>query len=242
MLNLARLRMATNAVGVRFLRTSGYMTLALAVLAVGIATAEAQQIKTIDAAVVAVNIPGASAIAQIGTFLNVPPPGACANPIPSKFPSYIRSGAVLDPKRLLVGGQSNFGAPLATGVGQEGSFLSIDPSDQAALSVPPDFASSGDQASTLGGAVQLFSANSPHWLNGVNNPSAFTAQYTGVSNPLGLSNNNAFGRIWPANAPFGDMRVGSSSILDPRSDRVTAQARSQHADRRGVRRESYRSR
>ena len=215
MLNLARLRMATNAVGVLFLRTSGYMTLALAVLAVGIATAEAQQIKTIDAAVVAVNIPGASAIAQIGTFLNVPPPGACANPIPSKFPSYIRSGAVLDPKRLLVGGQSNFGAPLANGVGQEGSFLSIDPSGQAALSVPPDFASSGDQASTLDGAVQLFSANSPHWLNGVNNPSAFTAQYTGVSNPLGLSNNNAFGRIWPANAPFGDMRVGSSSILDP---------------------------
>src|SRR5215475_9379799 len=40
-------------------------------------------------------------------------------------------------------------------------------------------------------------------------------QYTGVSNPLGLSNNNAFGRIWPANAPFGDNGVGSSTILDP---------------------------
>src|SRR5207245_4957798 len=39
--------------------------------------------------------------------------------------------------------------------------------------------------------------------------------YTGVSNPLGLSNNNAFGRLWPANAPFGDTGVGSSSILDP---------------------------
>jgi hypothetical protein len=36
-----------------------------------------------------------------------------------------------------------------------------------------------------------------------------------VSNPLGLSNNNAFGRLWPANAPFGDDGVGSSSILDP---------------------------
>jgi hypothetical protein len=36
-----------------------------------------------------------------------------------------------------------------------------------------------------------------------------------VSNPLGLSNNNAFGRIWPANAPFGDAGVGSSTILDP---------------------------
>jgi hypothetical protein len=63
--------------------------------------------------------------------------------------------------------------------------------------------------------VQMFSANSPHWLNSVNNPSAFTVQYTGVSNPLGLSNNNAFGRIWPANAPFGDNGVGSSTILDP---------------------------
>jgi hypothetical protein len=61
----------------------------------------------------------------------------------------------------------------------------------------------------------MFSANSPHWLNGVNNSSAFSYQYTGVSNPLGLSNNNAFGRLWPANAPFGDSGNGSSSILDP---------------------------
>jgi hypothetical protein len=67
----------------------------------------------------------------------------------------------------------------------------------------------------LGGAVQMFSANSPHWYNGVNNPGANTGSYTGVSNPLGLSNNNAFGRIWPANAPFDDTGVGSSSILDP---------------------------
>jgi hypothetical protein len=36
-----------------------------------------------------------------------------------------------------------------------------------------------------------------------------------VSNPLGLSNNNGFGRLWPANAPFGDSGDGSSSILDP---------------------------
>src|SRR5262249_55311192 len=59
------------------------------------------------------------------------------------------------------------------------------------------------------------SANSNNWLNSVNNPKAFTHQYTGVSNPLGLSNNNAFGRLWPANAPFGDSGNGSSSILDP---------------------------
>ncbi len=168
----------------------------------------------LEARVVAINIPGASAIAQVGTFLNVPPP-PCGRPIPTFFPSYIQPGAVLDPNRLLVGSQSNFGAPLAMGVGEEGSFLSIDPSGPGILSVPPNFARSGDQASTLGGAVQMFSANSPRWLNSVNNPGANTKQYSGVSNPLGLSNNNAFGRIWPANAPFGDTGVGSSSILDP---------------------------
>jgi hypothetical protein len=110
---------------------------------------------------------------------------------------------VLDPNRILVGSQSNFGAPLAS-LGQEGSFLSIDPSGPDILSVPRDFAESGGQSSALAGAVQMFSANSPNWLNGVNNSSAFSYQYTGVSNPLGLSNNNAFGRLWPANAPFGD--------------------------------------
>ena len=54
-----------------------------------------------------------------------------------------------------------------------------------------------------------------HWLNSVNNPGAVTAQYAGVGNPLGLSNNNGFGRIWPANAPFGLGGKGLSSILDP---------------------------
>jgi hypothetical protein len=171
---------------------------------------EAQQITGLDARVVAINIPGASALAQVGTFLT----GGCASPIPSKFASYIQLGAMLDAKRILVGSTSNFGAPLAVGVGRQGSFLSIDPSG-ATLSVPSGFASSGVQASALGGAVKMFSANSPNWRNFVNNPSAVTQQYTGVSNPLGLSNNNGFGRIWPANAPFGLAGVGSSSILDP---------------------------
>jgi hypothetical protein len=181
--------------------------------------ARAQTIPGIDARVVAMNISGASAIAQVGTFLSGPPTpfGQCTlpHPIPTNFAPYIVPGAVLDPNRILVGSQSNFGAPLAPGVGQEGSFLSIDPSGSDILSIPPNFALSGDQASTLGGAVQMYSANSPNWLNGVNNPGANTSQYTGVSNPLGLSNNNAFGRLWPANAPFGNRGVGSSSILDP---------------------------
>jgi hypothetical protein len=184
--------------------------------------ARAQAVTSIDARVIAENIPGASAISQVGTFLPGPPTpfGQCTlpHPIPGfGVPpgDFIKPGAVLDPNRILVGSQSNFGAPLALNVGQEGSFLSIDPSGPAILSVPRDFAQSGGQSSTLGGAVQMFSANSPHWLNAVNNRLANTANYTGVSNPLGLSNNNAFGRLWPANAPFGDTGVGSSSILDP---------------------------
>ena len=161
------------------------------------------------------NIPGASALSQVGTFLNNSVPRACAHPIPTLFASYTQTGAVLDPNRILVGSRSNFGAPLASGVGREGSFLSIDPSGPGILSVPQNFAESGDQASALGGAVQMFSANSPYWSNSVHNSNARTGPYTGVSNPLGLSNNNAFGRIWPANAPFGDAGVGSSTILDP---------------------------
>jgi hypothetical protein len=203
-------------------QTSRHTALGIMVVAAGIAVlggeiawpvARAQTIPGLDARVVAMNIPGASAIAQVGTFLN--DPSACARPIPTLFPDSIATGQVLDPTRILVGSSSNFGAPLASGVGEEGSFLSIDPSGPDILSVPPNFALSGNQASTLGGAVQMFSANSPYWLNGVNNPNAKTKQYTGVSNPLGLSNNNAFGRIWPANAPFGARGVGSSSILDP---------------------------
>ena len=108
----------------------------------------AQTIQGIDARVVAINIPGASAISQVGTFLNSSQ-GACGgSPIPSHFQSYVTIGAVLDPNRILVGSQSNFGAPPLTGFGQEGSFLSIDPNVPGILNVPANFASSGGQAST----------------------------------------------------------------------------------------------
>ena len=36
-----------------------------------------------------------------------------------------------------------------------------------------------------------------------------------MSNPLGMSINNAFGRFWPANAPHGLHGIGTSTILDP---------------------------
>src|ERR1700749_2604095 len=128
--------------------------------------AQAQLVASVDARVVAKNIPGASAIAQVGTFvtggtLTPGDPAICANPspIPTKFPAYIQPGAVLDPTRLLVGSASNFGAPPPASGGLRGSFLSIDPSGSATLVVPANFDSRGDQESTLGGSVQMFSAN-----------------------------------------------------------------------------------
>src|SRR5215475_5989160 len=143
--------------------------------------ARAQAIVQVQARVIATNIPGASAISQVGAFLLNSPPLAMCNatvafpsPIPTSFASFIQPGAVLDPNRILVGSTSNFGAPPAIGVGTEGSFLSIDPSGPGSLSVPPNFAQGGVQASTLGGAVQMFSANSPGWRNAVNNPGANT--------------------------------------------------------------------
>jgi hypothetical protein len=36
-----------------------------------------------------------------------------------------------------------------------------------------------------------------------------------VANPLGISVNNAFGRLWFANAPTGDGSPGAESVLDP---------------------------
>jgi hypothetical protein len=216
----------TTALGLMFVATG------VAVLASEAVRQEslARAITDIKASVVAINIPGASAIAQIGSFINggtlTSGNNNCTNPspIPTKFLGFTQLGKVLDPSRLLVGSTSNFGTPRAVGVGREGSLLSIAQSVMGFLTIPSDFASlanGGGQASALGGAVQMFSANSPHWLNSANNNIVTngvlpnTAQYAGVSNPLGLSNNNGFGRIWPANAPFGDTGVGSSSILDP---------------------------
>ena len=47
------------------------------------------------------------------------------------------------------------------------------------------------------------------------NPNAVTAGAPAVSNILDISINNAFGRLWPANAPQGLDHEGSETILDP---------------------------
>src|SRR5262249_58833128 len=115
--------------------------------------------------IVAVGVPGVSAISPVGAFL----PGGPIHDNPA-FAAYTQPGRILDPARILVGSRSNFGAALATPGEQEGSFLSIDPRGAAILVIPSDFAAEGGQASPLGGRVQMFSANSPAFFNGVNNP------------------------------------------------------------------------
>jgi hypothetical protein len=122
---------------------------------------------------------------------------------------------VLDPKRILVGSTSNFGEALADANQLPGSFLSIDPTGHSAVVIPPQFAAGGGQASTPDGFVQMFSVQHHAFLNSINNPQAPTAGFPGASNPLGLSINNAFGRLWPANAPFRLIGIGASTILDP---------------------------
>jgi hypothetical protein len=57
----------------------------------------------------------------------------------------------------------------------------------------------------------MYSSQSPGFLNGINTPSAVTAIFTAVSNLLGMSINNAFGRLWPANAPARLKGIGTST-------------------------------
>ncbi|HWW81747.1 MAG TPA: hypothetical protein VNY82_19255 [Steroidobacteraceae bacterium] len=164
----------------------------------------------LEGRVVAEGIPGVSAISVVGVFL-------AGGPIHDKPPlaAYTQPGAVLDPVRLLVASNSNFGEPLANLDQLPGSVLSIDPRGSMPLIIPAAFAAAGGQVSALGGLLQMYSAQSGTFQNSLHNPGASTARYTGVSNPLGLSINNAFGRIWPANAPYGLEGIGSSSIDDP---------------------------
>ena len=121
---------------------------------------------------------------------------------------------MLDPKRILVGSQSNFGAPLQP---RAGGLASVDRPERAGYpESPAEFCTERRIRPQPSAAPCRCSApTAPIGSTASTTRGAFTVQYTGVSNPLGLSNNNAFGRVWPANAPFGDNGIGSSSILDP---------------------------
>lgn len=111
--------------------------------------------RSVTARVVAVGVPDASAISAVGTFL----PGGPIHDNPT-FAAYTRPGHVLDPVRILVASRSNYGAAVASPDWEQGALLSIDPRGEGWLTVPPRFAASGGQASTLGGRVQMFSSQS----------------------------------------------------------------------------------
>src|SRR4029453_7043819 len=72
------------------------------------------------------------------------------------------------------------------------------PADFARPDLPPPTIATG-QPYALGGAVILYTAQSPAFLNGINNAAAVTADRPSVSLPLGISLNNGFGRPWFAN-------------------------------------------
>jgi hypothetical protein len=164
---------------------------------------------TLTARVIALGIPGAGAVSPVGAF-------HAGGPIHDKpaFAAYTRPGRILDPARVLVASSSNFGAPIARPGESQGSVLSLDPSG-ALMVLPPEFARDGQQATALDGRVQLLTAQSNAFLNSVNTPGAATADLPPVSNPLGISINNGFGRLWFANASNGAASAGTLSIVDP---------------------------
>lgn len=165
----------------------------------------------LSARVLATGIPGAGALSAVGTFH----PGG---PMHDKrdFAATTRAGEILDPTRLLVASTSNFGAPPARTDWAEGAILSLATDAPAALAVPSGFAASGTQVATLDGAVQLYTAQAPAFLNRLANSEADTADMPSVSNPLGISMNNAFGRPWFSNAPTSDgSGIGVETVLDP---------------------------
>lgn len=159
---------------------------------------------------VAVGIPGAAAVAQVGYF-------HAGGPIRDKpeFAAYTQPGRILDPKRVLVTSTSNFGAASVRPGEPEGAVLSIDAEGGAVLVPPPGLAGGGIQSSAADGRIQFYTGQSPAFANAVTTPGAATAAYPAVSNPLGLSINNAFGRLWFANAPAGATGEGTLSITDP---------------------------
>lgn len=164
----------------------------------------------LSARIVAVGLPGVAGVRQIGRFHGGGP--FVSNP---EFLLQTDRGRVLDPQRLMVATASNFGAPAASPTAAPGAVLSIDPNVESTVVVPPDFARSGGQAQAAHGAVRIYSAQSPAFLNARHSGSAKTAALTSVAGPRYISINNAFGRPWIANAPQGAAGEGSLSVVDP---------------------------
>jgi len=175
------------------------------------------------ARIVAAGIPGVGGVRQIGMFHT----GGAITSNP-EFLVQTRSGHVLDPERVLVTSLSNFGAPLADPTLSPGSVLSIDTRAETTIVIPPNFAATGNQAIAVGGAVRLYTAQSPAFLNRYYNRGAQTANLPAVAGPRYISVNNAFGRPWFANAPSGVNGLGTNTVLDP-NGRPLDNAPSAHA-------------
>lgn len=190
-------------------RARRMIVLALLAVATTAQPLAAQPEPALTARIIAAGIPGAGAVSPVGTFH----PGGPIRDKPD-FVAFTQPGRILDPNRVLIASTSNFGAPRALEKAAEGSILSIDPAGPA-LVIPSGFAKAGNQAAILDGRVQLFTAQSPAFLNAVTSPQAASAALPSVSNPLGISINNAFGRLWFPSAPYGTDGIGLDSIIDP---------------------------
>ncbi|HVV49193.1 MAG TPA: di-heme oxidoredictase family protein [Polyangia bacterium] len=165
--------------------------------------------EALRAQVVAQGIPGAGAITQVGTFR----PNSPINNKPA-LAAFAAPGKVLDPVRLLVASSSSFGATLSRPAEAPGAILSLDVS-QGLVTVAPDLAVAGGQASSADGRAQIYANQDAAFLNSINNPSAVTAGLVSSSLPLGISLNSGNGRPWAANAPAGAGGPGTITVLEP---------------------------
>src|SRR5262245_26524238 len=207
------------------MRASAFRLILAALALAPLAAASADSVPThqLHARIVAVGIAGAAGVRQVGMF-------HAGGPIPGnpEFLLQTRPGRMLDAERVLVASASNFGAPLADPKQAPGSVLSLDTRGVVPIVVPERFAAAGGQAAAADGAVRLYTAQSPEFLNRVHNRDAATAALAAASGPRYISINNAFGRPWFANAPFGTGGAGSSTVVDP-SGRPLNNAPSSHA-------------
>lgn len=187
------------------------LLLAAGALHDGVARAQATPpLFTLQARVIAVGLPGAHGLRQVGRFHAGGP--FTANP---EFLLQTQAGRVLDSERVLVTVEGNLGAPPGNATQRPGTVLSID-TQAVPAGVPLRIAADLALRPTLpGAAVQIYSAQSGRYMNRQHNTGARTAAFAAVAGPRYLSINNAFGRPWIANAPFGLKGAGSESVVDP---------------------------
>jgi Di-haem oxidoreductase, putative peroxidase len=166
---------------------------------------------TLHARIVATGLPSANGIRQVGRFHSGGP--ITSNP---EFLLQTQPGRVLDPERVLVALENNLGAALGNRAHAAGSVLSIDPRAATRghpIVVPANLAALPQRSHS--GALQIYTAQTEAHLNRHHNSGARTAGFTAAAGPRYLSINNAFGRPWVANAPFGLRGDGSESVVDP---------------------------